>query len=225
MKQYTDIIVLLDRSGSMGAIKGPMETAFNKFIEEHQSVPSTKITLIQFDDQNIQDVVYQNVPIKAAEKLTLTPRGWTPLIDAFVTAIDNTGKRLSAMSESDRPDQVLFVVITDGAENSSTQYKRKDVSDRVTRQRDTYKWNFVYLGANQDAIAEAASYGIDRNFAFAWDSVPQSVASSGTSLSANTVSYVANVQRGSTKSLAWTDAQRADAVEDAGKKLNKSGKV
>lgn len=160
MKQFTDITVLLDRSGSMSVVKEAMETAFDAFIKEHRSVPTTKLTLVQFDDRNDQDVVYQCVPIRSAERLRLHPRGNTPLLDAMCKVIDRTGERLASMPEAERPDQVLLVIITDGQENASHIYKRKDVFDRVTKQRESYKWEFVYLGANQDTFAETQSFGI-----------------------------------------------------------------
>lgn len=168
MKQFTDITVLLDRSGSMSSIKEPMETAFNRFIEEQRAVPTTKLTLIQFDDINDQEMVYGNVPITFVEKLKLDPRGNTPLIDALCQVIDNTGKRYSRLLESERPDQVVLVVITDGQENASRIYKRKDVFDRITRQKNQYNWQIIYLGANQDSFAESQSYGINWGSTLKW---------------------------------------------------------
>jgi Mg-chelatase subunit ChlD len=187
MKKYTDITMLVDRSGSMQSIKEQMESAFRNFVKEHKKVPSTKLTLIQFDDENKQEVIYSAMPIKTIERLMLKPRGNTPLLDAFVTAIDTTGKRLAAMSDSERPDQVLMVVITDGQENASTEFNRKDVFDRVTHQRNNYNWQFVYMGANQDSFAEAQSFNIPRintmNFS------PQFVCEDSNYLTGSTVSY------------------------------------
>lgn len=215
MKQYTDITVLLDRSGSMETIQKDMEGAFNTFLKEHKANPSTRITLIQFDDRDDQDVVYQNVPVTVADQLTLRPRGWTPLFDAFCKAIDNTGKRLANIPESDRPDQVLMVVITDGLENKSTHYTRKDVRDRVSHQKDAYKWQFVYLGANQDAIAEAATFGIDRNWAIQYKPSAIGTRSMGRALAANTVAYTSNsADTRGTAMTGFTKGQRDAAIDD-----------
>lgn len=212
MKQYTDIVVLLDRSGSMSSIKESMERAFNTFIKEHKAVPSTKLTLIQFDDHNPQQVVYQGVPIGSAEKLTLKPRGNTPLLDAFCEAIDKTGERLSEMSEADRPDQVLFVVITDGQENASSKYRRADVSKRVTNQRENYKWQFIYLGANQDAISEAASFGIPLQWAMTYTHSPATAGSAMRSVMSNTVAYASASAATRSKSVPeFTSTQRKEA--------------
>lgn len=214
MKQFTDITVLLDRSGSMVSIREPMESAFNEFITKHKEIPSTKITLVQFDSTNDQETVYQCVPVGSVEKLKLVPRGDTPLIDAFVKVIDRTGERLSIMNEADRPDQVLMVIITDGQENASRAYTRKDVSSRVTKQTNDYKWQFIYLGANQDAIAEAASYGIGQKWALNYAASASGTASASAGLMANSMTYVGNTKgmRG-TKAPEFTKEQRKKAED------------
>lgn len=173
----------------MESIKGAMEEAYNSFIHKHRENPSTRITLIQFDDINPQDVVYSNCPVKSAGKLKLKPRGNTPLLDAMAEAIDSTGMRLAALDESERPDQVLFVTITDGQENWSKRYTRRDINDRVTRQSSTYKWQFIYLGANQDSIAEARTLGILPQFALNYSHTGIGSANAFKSLTNNTVAY------------------------------------
>lgn len=212
MKQYTDITVLLDRSGSMSSIKEAMETAYNTFVAEHKSVPTTRISLIQFDDIDPQEIVYQGVPVTYAEKLTIRPRGNTPLLDAFCEAIDRTGTRLANIPESDRPDQVLFVVITDGAENASKKYQRRDVRNRVNHQRSDYKWQFIYLGANQDAIGEAQSFGIPRDWALTYNATTGGTRAMSESLVKSTVAYAKNVNRGA-DTVAFSNEQRKEAEE------------
>lgn len=210
MKQFTDITVLLDRSGSMASIKSAMETAFDEFVNGHKSNPTTKLTLIQFDTSSPQDVVYQCVPVTAVEPLKLHPRGGTPLLDALCTAIDNTGARLAAMPLDSRPDQVMILVITDGEENASRQRTRQDVFNRVTKQQNDYKWQFVYLGANQDAIKEANSYGIGAEWAINYAASAAGVANSTQALLSNTVSYTNQTKRGQSMTK-FSDEQRAAA--------------
>lgn len=212
MKQYTDITILLDRSGSMGVIKESMESAYKEFLTKHSEIPTTRITLMQFDDINPLQIVYQDVPIKEARGLRLEPRGNTPLLDAFCNAIDKTGERLSDLSKEERPDQVLFVVITDGEENASKKYKRYDVSSRVSKQRESFGWNFIYLGANQDAIKEAASFGIPMQWAMTYSHTDKGVGGSSAALMSNTVAYAAT--QGSMRSRAvksFTNEQRQEA--------------
>src|SRR5688572_22144100 len=98
----------------MDSIKTAMESGFDEFLAEHRKNPSTRLTLVQFDNHNSQDVVYTARPIVEAPRLSIDPRGMTPLFDALCTAIDRTGARLAAMPERDRPSNVLFVIITDG---------------------------------------------------------------------------------------------------------------
>lgn len=213
MRQYTDLTILLDRSGSMSSIKNSMESAFDEFLVKHREVPTTRITLVQFDSQNSYDVQYENVPIGLAGRLNLQPRGMTPLLDAFCTTIDATGKRLANMSESERPDQVLFVVITDGQENASREFKRYDVKNRVTKQSNDYHWQFVYLGANQDTIAEAQSFGIKHDWALNYAATAAGSGGALRSLTSNSFKYAASAgnDRGDAAILDFSDDQRNDA--------------
>lgn len=210
MAKFTDITVLLDRSGSMVSIKSAMESAFDEFAQRHRAVPSSRLTLIQFDGENAHEAVYTALPITEAPKLFLSPRGGTPLLDALCRAIDSTGMRLGALPADERPDQVLFVIITDGQENQSHEFKRSDVRDRVTRQSDIYKWQFVYLGANQDAFAEAASFGIPQQHAMAYAASAGGTRSMGASLSSRTMSY-ANRQSAVVED--FNDDDRAAAMD------------
>lgn len=218
LKQFTDITVLLDRSGSMTACKEAMETAYNTFIEKHKTNPSTRVTLIQFDSKNDYDVVYQSVPVTAVERLNLQPRGDTPLLDAMCQTIDNLGKRYANLPENERPDQVLVVIITDGQENASRIYKRSDVSKRVTKQTDHYNWNFVYLGANQDAISEARSLGMAAANAISYDI--HKLGETVSFLADNTVAYtntqggMRGTKAGASSTLDWKADQRKKAKED-----------
>lgn len=232
MKAYTDITILLDRSGSMSKIKEAMEEAYGGFLKVHQKVPSTRITLIQFDTENDQDMVYENMKVRQAGGLNLDPRGATPLIDAFVKAIDGTGRRLSSLPEKDRPDQVLFVVITDGLENASKEFKRQDVFDRVTLQHKAYKWQFIYLGANQDAIKEAATYGIGAGqtitFNPDWKNIAPMFVGEDAALNRMSMNYTKNSGGARGQSLgAFSDEDRQAAVDkgklfEAQKKLDKT---
>lgn len=189
MRKYTDITVLLDRSGSMESCKQAMESAFAEFVKGNKAIPSTRLTLIQFDSVDPLEVIYENIPVKNVGELALVPRGGTPLVDAFVRTIDRTGARLRDLRESERPNQVLFVVITDGQENSSREFKRRDVLDRVRKQQDSYNWKFIYLGANQDAIGEAATFGISRDMSCFFVAEDAQIASLGQTLSRTSSAY------------------------------------
>ncbi len=203
MKDYTDITILLDRSGSMDSIKDKMESGFKEFIKEHRKNPSTRMSLIQFNSTHRFDPVFINRPISAVEGLNLKPEGGTPLIDAFVKTIDDTGERLKRMDSKDRPKRVLFLVITDGEENASFLHTKEDVKSRVKNQSDNYNWQFIYLGANQDAIAEAHKYGIQPYASVNFAGVE--AYSAMQLLATKSATYASN---GDVRSLNYTDDER-----------------
>lgn len=162
MKNLTDITIVLDRSGSMQTIKSDMEGAFGNFIAEQSAVTSDEclVSLYQFDTQ--VDCVYSTRPLSLVPKLDIVPRGGTALNDGLAYAIADTGARLSRLSEEYRPARVVFVVITDGDENSSREYSAHQVKNMVKHQTDKYNWQFVYLGANQDAFEAGRGLGFHK---------------------------------------------------------------
>lgn len=159
---YTHINVVLDRSGSMGLVRDDTIGGFNTFLTGQQALPGkATFTLLQFDD--VLEYVQKFVPLNEARPLTketYLPRNMTALLDAVGTEIQSTGKTLDALAEPQRPGKVLFVILTDGQENASKKYGLKEVSALIQQQRDTYKWEFIFIGANQDAIATASAMHI-----------------------------------------------------------------
>ncbi len=159
---YTDLIILIDRSGSMESVREDVIGGFNSFIESQRKVAGEcTISLYQFD--TVYETVYQNKTLNNApflSKETYIPRGMTALLDAIGNTIKNTGLKLSNLQEKDRPNKVIVVIQSDGLENSSFNFSREQVFEMIKHQRENYKWDFVFLGANQDAIATATSYGI-----------------------------------------------------------------
>jgi len=195
----------------MTSIRSAMEEAINAMITEAKDTPSTRVSLIQFDSENPYEVVFERRPVLEVGPITINPRGGTPLVDAFVKTIDNTGLRFAWMDESKRPSKVLMIVITDGEENASKTYKRTDVFNRVTRQTNDYKWQFVYLGANQDAIAEAASYGITYNYAMNYNTTDTGVRSLSRTMSNKVGTYLKSSPTTSMDS--FTDDERDSATD------------
>ena len=163
------IALILDRSGSMSVIAAATVEGVNAFLAEQKNAATeTSIRFVQFDDQ--YEEVY-NGAIDKAPLLTLAekpaggesryqPRGWTALLDAIGVTVTEMGHRLEALPEAERPAKVVVVIMTDGHENRSKKYKLDQIADLIRQQRDVYKWEFQYLGANQDAIHEAAKYNI-----------------------------------------------------------------
>ena len=156
----TDITLVVDRSGSMEAIREDAQGGVNAFIREQAGQPGEALlTLVQFDTE--YEFIHRGVPIGQAPEYKLVPRGATALLDAVGRAINETGERLAKMPEEDRPGLVVFVVMTDGLENSSKEFDKAQIKKMIQHQQDEFNWHFTFLGANQDAFAEAGAMGID----------------------------------------------------------------
>lgn len=170
---YTHISFLLDRSGSMESIRDDAIGGFNGLVADQRQVPGRcTLTLTQFDNQDPTEVVFDGVLLAEIPQLTrdrYVPRGATPLLDAMALSIERTGRQLAAMPEHERPGLVIFVIYTDGLENASHRYSRQQVFEMIRHQREAYRWQFLFLGADQDAIAEARSFGIDAGSAMTTD--------------------------------------------------------
>lgn len=173
-KDLTEIVFILDKSGSMWSIKDDAIGGFNNFIEEQKKTDGeAKVTLVLFSsswdgDKPSYEIIYEAKDIKNVEPLTnetYKPSGSTALLDTIGHLIDNMGSRLNNTNEEERPENVVFAILTDGQENSSKEFSRKTVFEKITHQTNTYNWQFIYLGANQDAISEAGNLGIKGSFA------------------------------------------------------------
>ena len=160
--QLTEIAYILDRSGSMTSIAEAAITSFNDFLKEQQSGPGdAHLTLVLFDNEYLSP--HQATPIADVPELnaqTYVPRGATALLDAVGITIKNTGARLSQIPEADRPGHVIIAIFTDGLENASSEFTLAEINKMITHQSDHYSWEFIFLAANQDAIATAAQMGI-----------------------------------------------------------------
>lgn len=159
---YTHIAMVLDRSGSMTGTRDDTIGGVNRFIADQKSAPGqATLTLGLFDHE--YHLVHDATNIKDARPLTRNtyqPRGTTALLDAIGRTIDRTGEHLQGLEESDRPEKVLFVIVTDGQENASQNFTIEKINKKIEHQRAVYKWEFVFLGANQDAITSASKIGI-----------------------------------------------------------------
>ena len=215
MKDATHIAVLLDRSGSMGDIKDDAIGGFNCFLKEQKAAgANATLTLVQFDTEST-DVVHESMPILEVPDLnhqTFQPRGGTPLLDALGQTIDSTGRALAAIPEANRPNKVVFVVITDGQENSSHHHTKASVKEKIDHQSGQYNWQFVFLGANQDAFDEAGAVGIAMGNAANFSPARMQVAFAATS--ANVASYR---RSGNAAQLAYSEDQRAEMLEEPDK--------
>jgi hypothetical protein len=208
---YTDISIVLDRSGSMQSIRRDTIGGFNAFLQEQRAVPgAAAITLVQFDDQ--YEPVYQAMRLSDAPELTeetFVPRGSTALLDAIGRTINETGRRLAALPEPERPGKVVFVILTDGEENASREFDIQRINELIRQQREVYKWQFVFLGANQDAIASASRIGIQAGHALTYAANQAGAPAAMAAVSRNLASY----RLEEAADLAFSEADREEQAE------------
>lgn len=164
-ENLTEIVFILDRSGSMSGLESDTIGGFNSMIAKQQKEEGEAIvSTVLFDDET--DVIHDRVAIGDVKKLTEEDyyvRGCTALLDAVGGAIHHIGNVHKYAREEDRPAKTLFVITTDGLENASRHYSFKDVKRLIKRQQEKYNWEFLFLGANIDAIEVAGNMGISRD--------------------------------------------------------------
>lgn len=158
---HTEIVCIIDKSGSMAHLRDDTIGGFNSFLEDQKKAPGTaNLTLILFDTGWRLVHKAMNVHlVPALDESTYTPGGGTALLDAVGRGIEEVGKTVWQLGAD-----VVFVIITDGYENSSTDYKRDQVKKLVS-DAEAGGWKFIFLGANQDAFAEAGAMGVAQTLA------------------------------------------------------------
>ena len=166
-KNLTEIVFILDRSGSMAGLEGDTIGGFNAMIEKQKKeAGEALVSTVLFD--NVSEVIHDRVDIQKIEPMTEADyyvRGCTALLDAVGKAIHHVGNVHKYAREEDRPEKTLFVITTDGMENASRRYSYEKVRQMTQRQKEKYGWEFLFLGANIDAASEAARFGIDADCA------------------------------------------------------------
>ncbi len=162
-KDKVEIIAILDRSGSMAPLVDDTIGGFNEFIQKQREASGTvNVSLYLFDDK--YEEIYQDLPIDSVPELDANiyyARGMTALIDAVGKTINKVGERLKNTPEEERPEQVLFLITTDGAENSSQEFNTDQLKEMVKHQTDKYSWEFIFMGANIDSFSEAGGMGFN----------------------------------------------------------------
>ena len=166
-KNLTEIVFILDRSGSMAGLEEDTIGGFNAMIEKQkQEAGEALVSTVLFDNE--QEVIHDRVDIQKIEPMTRNEyyvRGCTALLDAVGGAIHHIGNVHKYAREEDRPEKTLFVITTDGMENASRKYSYERLKEMIQRQQEKYGWEFLFLGANIDAAREAARFGIGADHA------------------------------------------------------------
>ena len=167
-QNLTEIVFLLDRSGSMSHLTDDTIGGYNSFIEKQKTEPGeAHLTTVLFDDK--YEFLHNGTDLKTAEPLnrnTYFARGMTALYDALGKTINDVGRRLANTPEEDRPSKVIFVITTDGLENASQEFSQSAVKEMITHQAEKYSCEFFFLGANIDSAEVGKSIGVkaDRSF-------------------------------------------------------------
>lgn len=166
-KGLTELVFILDRSGSMAGLEADTIGGFNSMIEKQKKVDGeAKVSTLLFD--NVCEVLYDRVDLRDVRPMTERDyfvRGCTALLDAIGGAIDHIGRIHKYAREEDVPERTLFVITTDGMENASRRYDLTQVRQMIERQKSKYGWEFLFLGANIDALETARSFGIAEDYA------------------------------------------------------------
>jgi hypothetical protein len=177
MRDAAQIVIVLDRSGSMEVVREATIESFNKFLAKQKEAQGE--ASVYFAQFNTEYQMLYDGPLREARSLTYItyqPNGGTALYDAVGDTIDTLGRRFSSMPERERPSEVIFMVLTDGLENSSRTYSQQMIADRIDHQRSRYSWDFVFLGANQDAVVTARGLNIPREAAMQFCAAPPQTA-------------------------------------------------
>ena len=164
-KQLTELVFILDRSGSMFGLEADTIGGFNSMIaKQRREAGEALVSTVLFNGTST--VLHDRVPLTRIEPMTerqYQVGGCTALLDAIGGAIHHIGNVHKYAREEDRPEHTLFVITTDGLENASHSYSADQVRRMIRRQRENYGWEFIFLGANIDAVETAAHIGIDRS--------------------------------------------------------------
>jgi len=158
-KDLTDITLVVDRSGSMVSCQSDAEGGINTFIQKQkEAIGNANFTLVEFDTK--YNFLYNGTPIQDVGSYKLVPRGCTALLDAVGRTINEVGLRLDKLEENQKPGCVIFIIVTDGHENSSIEFTKTQVKEMIEHQQNKYNWHFQFLGADINAFDEGRSLGI-----------------------------------------------------------------
>ena len=167
--ETSELVFILDRSGSMSGLEKDTIGGFNSLIQKQRKEKGKcYVSCVLFDD--VQEVIYDRVPVNEVKKMTQKQyyaRGCTALLDAMGGAIHHIGNVHKYSKEE--IGKTMFIIITDGLENSSKRYTYVTIKQMVERQKEKYGWEFIFIGANMDVIQEANKFGIDQAVRYACD--------------------------------------------------------
>ena len=221
-KGLTEIVVILDRSGSMGGLENDTIGGYNSMIEKQKTEEGEVIiSTVLFDHET--EVLHDRVPLDKIRPITEKEyfvRGSTALLDAVGGAIHHIGNVHKYARPEDVPEKTLFIITTDGMENSSTRYNYDRVKKMVERQKEKYHWEFIFLGANIDAVEVAGRFGVDKSRAVTYE-----CDSAGTKLNYQVMGRMVSCARVAKSAMAMEEAfDRDEMLSDIRKDYEKRHK-
>ena len=221
-KGLTEIVFILDRSGSMGGLENDTIGGYNSMIEKQKTEEGEVIiSTVLFDHET--EVLHDRVPLDKIRPITEKEyfvRGSTALLDAVGGAIHHIGNVHKYARPEDVPEKTLFIITTDGMENSSTRYNYDRVKKMVERQKEKYHWEFIFLGANIDAAEVAVRFGVDKSRAVTYE-----CDSAGTKLNYQVMGRMVSCARVAKSAMAMEEAfDRDEMLSDIRKDYEKRHK-
>lgn len=170
MVKHTEIIFVIDKSGSMGHLTDDTIGGFNSFVESQKDDTKTTLTTVLFDSS--WKILHDGLDVYEVQPMTnkdYVPGGMTAMLDAIGETINRVQERHDELG-AEKPDNVLFVITTDGHENSSRNFKKAQIEKMIKHQTNGHGWEFIFLGANMDAVEEASRIGIDtsKSVTYTW---------------------------------------------------------
>ena len=215
-KDLTELVFILDRSGSMSGLEGDTIGGYNAMLEKQKKEPGEAvITTVLFDDK--YELLHDRINLKGIQPITEKEyyvRGTTALLDAVGRTISKIVNVQKHTAEDERAENVMFVITTDGMENASREYSYEKVRRMIEHQKNKYGWEFIFLGANIDAVDTAERFGIDQDRA-----VNYNADSEGTLLNYEVISETVSCLRASREiSEGWKDRIEEDFRKREGRR-------
>lgn len=220
-KNLTELVMILDRSGSMSGLESDTIGGCNSMLRKQREADGqVLVSIVLFDDRS--EVLYDRIPLEQLPQMTEKEyyvRGCTALLDAVGGAIRHIGNVHKYARAEDRPEKTIFVITTDGLENASRLYSYDRVKGMVERQKARYGWEFLFLGANIDAIETAGRFGISADRAANYHSDPQ-----GTALNYEVLGDTVRQMRGAKGQIGADWKKRIEEDFQSREGQNRSGK-
>ena len=210
-KGLTEIVFILDRSGSMSGLEGDTIGGYNSMIDKQKKEEGeVLISTVLFDGET--EVLHDRIPLDKIGPITdreYYVRGSTALLDAVGGAIHHIGNVHKYAREEDVPEKTLFIITTDGMENSSRNYSYDKVKKMIERQKERYHWEFIFLGANIDAVSVAGRFGVDKHHAVTYE-----CDSEGTALNFKVMNKMVSRARSAKNAMAMNEAFCSEEMLD-----------